>query len=34
MELASHLGKKLLLSVLIDVMRCEVDMQEPWRDDC
>ena len=28
-DLVSHLGKKLLLPGLLDVMLCERDMQEP-----
>ena len=33
MELASHLGKKLLLSGLLDVILYELDMQDPQRND-
>ncbi|CAO2628444.1 hypothetical protein LEMLEM_LOCUS20003, partial [Lemmus lemmus] len=33
-EFASHLGKKLLLSRLLDGMMCNLDMQDLQRNDC
>ena len=34
MEFVSHLGKKLLLSGLLDDMLYELDMEGPQRNDC
>ena len=34
MEFASHLNKKILLPGVPGVMLCELDMWDPWRDDC
>ena len=34
MEFASHLGKKLLLPGLLDAMLCELDVQDPQKNDC
>ena len=34
MELVSHLGKKLLLPRLLDVILYELDMQDPQKSDC
>ena len=34
MEFASHLGKKLLLPGLLDVMLCDLDMWDPQENDC
>ena len=34
MELVSHLGKKLFLPELLDGMLCELDMQDPQKNDC
>ena len=33
MALVSHLDKKLFLPGLLDVMLCDRDMQDLWRDD-
>ena len=33
MEFVSHLGKKLLLAGLLYGMLCEMDMQDPQRND-
>ena len=33
MELVSHLGRKLLLPGLLDVMLYELDMQDPQKND-
>ena len=34
MEFTSHLGKKLLLPGLLDVMLYKLDMQNPQKNDC
>ena len=34
MEFVSHLGKKLLLPGLLDVVLYEMDMQDPQKNDC
>ena len=34
MELVSHVGNKLLLPELFDIMLYELDMEDPQRNDC